>query len=181
MYANGDTYEGEYRQGRMEGRGAYLLADGSVEVGRYKAGADFGEGVRWTPDRGKAFRLRNGKVVEEIGLDEGARIAGALGSSVPPPHNQQQKEAAAEGNGVGSAAGAAPLSNVALSSVAEAAEEGSAAEEAAAEGSAASSGMVELASQVEAVSVSSGVDARVDAITSSQLASAPAEQPAAIW
>ena len=30
---------------RREGRGAYLLADGSVEIGRYKAGADHGEGM----------------------------------------------------------------------------------------------------------------------------------------
>ena len=63
MYAaSGDVYEGEYKQGRMEGRGAYLLADGSVEIGRYRAGADHGEGVRWTPDRTQAFRLHNGKV-----------------------------------------------------------------------------------------------------------------------
>lgn len=94
MYSNGDAYEGEYRQGRMEGRGAYLLSDGSVELGRYKAGADFGEGVRWSPDRKTAYRLRSGKVTEEISLEEAARIAGALGAVPPPPHRTDLSPAA---------------------------------------------------------------------------------------
>jgi len=85
MYAAGDVYEGEYKQGRMEGRGTYRLADGSAEVGRYKAGTDVGEGARWTPDRCHAWRLRNGKVVEEISLEEAARVASSLGLSVPAP------------------------------------------------------------------------------------------------
>ena len=85
MYAGGDVYEGEYKQGRMEGRGMYRLADGSAEVGRYKAGNDIGEGARWTPDRMHAWRLRSGKVVEEIALDEAALIAHSLGLRVPEP------------------------------------------------------------------------------------------------
>ena len=85
MYAAGDIYEGEYRQGHMEGCGTYRLADGSAEVGRYKSGADVGEGARWSPDRAHAWRLRNGKVVEEVSLDEAARIAHALGLTVPAP------------------------------------------------------------------------------------------------
>ena len=85
MYACGDVYEGEYKQGRMEGRGIYRLADGTAEAGRYFAGADVGEGVRWSADRKRAYRLRGGKVEEEITLEEAARIAGALGMAVPPP------------------------------------------------------------------------------------------------
>jgi hypothetical protein len=85
LYAAGDVYEGEYRQGRMEGRGIYRLADGSAEVGQYKGGTDVGEGARWSPDRQHAWRLKNGKVVEEISVEEAAHIAGSLGLPVPKP------------------------------------------------------------------------------------------------
>ena len=83
MYAGGDVYEGEYKGGKMEGRGTYRLADGTAEVGRYFAGSDVGEGARWSADRKLAWRLKGGKVEEEISLEEGARIAGALGLAVP--------------------------------------------------------------------------------------------------
>jgi len=69
----------------MEGRGIYRLADGTAEAGRYFAGTDVGEGARWTADRKRAYRLRGGKVEEEITLEEAARIAGALGIAVPAP------------------------------------------------------------------------------------------------
>jgi len=78
------VYEGDYKQGKMEGRGMYRLADGTAEVGRYFAGADVGEGARWSADRKTAYRLRGGKVEEEVSLEEAARIAGALGLAVPP-------------------------------------------------------------------------------------------------
>ena len=84
MYAGGDVYEGEYKAGKMEGRGTYRLADGTAEVGRYFAGSDVGEGARWTADRRAAYRLRGGKVEEEITLEDAAKIAGALGLVVPP-------------------------------------------------------------------------------------------------
>ena len=83
MYASGDVYEGEYKSGKMEGRGTYRLADGTAEVGRYFSGADVGEGARWSADRKSAYRLRGGNFEEEISLDEAARIATALGLPVP--------------------------------------------------------------------------------------------------
>ena len=84
MYAGGDVYEGEYKAGKMEGRGTYRLADGTAEVGRYFAGADVGEGARWSPGRTTAYRLKGGKVDGEISLDDAARIAQTLGLPVPP-------------------------------------------------------------------------------------------------
>mmetsp|Transcript_43479 Transcript_43479/g.87016 ORF Transcript_43479/g.87016 Transcript_43479/m.87016 type:complete len:101 (-) Transcript_43479:509-811(-) len=94
MYASGDVYEGEYKQGKMEGRGIYRLADGTAEAGRYFAGADVGEGARWSADRKRAYRLRGGRVEEEITLEEAARIAGALGIAVPPPSLSAEEEEA---------------------------------------------------------------------------------------
>ena len=54
-------------------------------MGRYEAGRDVGEGAQWSADRTAAWRLRDGKVVEEISLEEARRIAEAVGEPVPPP------------------------------------------------------------------------------------------------
>ena len=56
-----------------------------MQAGRYFAGTDVGEGARWSADRKRAYRLRGGKVEEEITLEEAARIAGGLGIAVPAP------------------------------------------------------------------------------------------------
>jgi len=98
LYASGDTYEGEYRQGKMEGKGTYFLSDGAAEVGRYKAGADVGEGVRWDATRTSACKLRAGKVVGDLTLDEAAKIAATIGLGVPPivpPDDDDGEEEAA--------------------------------------------------------------------------------------
>ena len=68
-------YEGEYKAGAMEGFGTYQYVDGRAEVGRYQGNVDVGEGVRWSADRQTAWRLNDGKVVEEVSLDTAARIA----------------------------------------------------------------------------------------------------------
>jgi hypothetical protein len=93
MYAGGDVYEGEYMAGKMEGRGTYRLADGTAEVGRYFAGSDVGEGARWSADRKTAYRLRGGKVEEEISLEEAARIAQTLGLAAPSIVEEERDQA----------------------------------------------------------------------------------------
>jgi hypothetical protein len=65
-FADGAVYEGEYKQGAMEGFGTYQYVDGRAEVGRYQGNIDVGEGVRWSADRSTAWRLNDGKVVEEV-------------------------------------------------------------------------------------------------------------------
>ena len=65
-FADGAVYEGEYKAGAMEGFGTYQYLDGRAEVGRYAANVDVGEGVRWSSDRGTAWRLMDGRVVEEV-------------------------------------------------------------------------------------------------------------------
>ena len=54
-------------------------------MGRFSAGADVGEGARWSADRRTAWRLREGEQVESIPLDleEAARIAKEIGLPVP--------------------------------------------------------------------------------------------------
>ena len=64
-------------------RAPYHYADGDAEVGRFENGAVVGERVRWSADRKVAWRLRDGKAMEEISLEEAARIAAAVGLPVP--------------------------------------------------------------------------------------------------
>jgi hypothetical protein len=46
--------------------------------------ADESEGARWAVDRSTAWRLDRGEVVEEITIEEAAKIAERLGEPVPP-------------------------------------------------------------------------------------------------
>ena len=54
-----------------------------VDVGRFKAGADVGEGAKWSADRATAWRVSDGKSGEAISLEEAARIAERVGLPVP--------------------------------------------------------------------------------------------------
>ena len=76
-------YEGEWKAGEKEGRGTFRWADGTVTVGFYKAGKDVGEGVKWTADGQTAYRMRDGKPVEKISLEEARATVARLGLPLP--------------------------------------------------------------------------------------------------
>ena len=59
------------------------IADGRVEVGRWKADAGVGEGAMWSADRATAWRMSDGEIGEAISLAEAARIAERVGLPVP--------------------------------------------------------------------------------------------------
>ena len=81
--ANGDVYDGEWKAGMEEGRGVYRCANGIVVSGFYKQGADVGEGVKWVADGQQAWRMRDGKAVEMISLEEARQTAERLGLPLP--------------------------------------------------------------------------------------------------
>ena len=81
--ADGTVYEGEWNGGEKEGRGTYRYASGAVFVGFYKAGAPAGEGVQWSADGQTAYRMRDGKKVEEISLEEARRVVAEHGLPLP--------------------------------------------------------------------------------------------------
>ena len=54
-----------------------------MEVGRYEADADVGQGVRWSADRATAWELQDGEEVRSIPLDEAATIAERIGLPLP--------------------------------------------------------------------------------------------------
>jgi hypothetical protein len=76
---NGDVYEGNWVNGFKDGPGTYRWKDGEVDISRYSSDYRVGEGVRWSADRRRAFRLVRGNVQEEISLGEAGRIADKLG------------------------------------------------------------------------------------------------------
>ena len=107
-FSHGDIYEGDWKDGKMHGKGKYKMADGDLYEGTWEGGlkqgpgtvwyasgradvvsyekdCDESEGARWSVDRLNAWRLHRGDIVDEIPLEEAARIAERLGEPVPPP------------------------------------------------------------------------------------------------
>ena len=80
---NSDVYEGSWNNGFKDGPGTYRWRDGEMDVSRYSSDYRVGEGVRWSEDRKRAFRLVRGNVQDEIDLGEADRIAESLGLPLP--------------------------------------------------------------------------------------------------
>ena len=74
-YNNGQCFEGFFWEGTRNGMGKYQLTDGRVDIYRYENDMRVGEGVRWSTDRKKAWRLMDGKVKGKISLQVASEIA----------------------------------------------------------------------------------------------------------
>lgn len=61
------------------GRGKYQLTDGRVEIYRYVNDKRAGDGVRWSADRKKAWKMNDGKAVKRISTEEATAIANRCG------------------------------------------------------------------------------------------------------
>uniref|UniRef100_A0A7S1VVS5 MORN repeat-containing protein 5 n=1 Tax=Grammatophora oceanica TaxID=210454 RepID=A0A7S1VVS5_9STRA len=83
-YNNGQCFEGTFSKGKRMGRGKYQLTDGRVDIYCYLEDERVGEGVRWSANRKKAWRLVNGKVKGRIGLQTAADIAQSCEQEVVP-------------------------------------------------------------------------------------------------
>ena len=79
----GNVYEGEFRAGAFDGVGTFTHADGRTECNRYAGGREVGEGVRWSANRARAWRLRDGLADSEVDIAAAAAIASELGLGVP--------------------------------------------------------------------------------------------------
>eukprot|EP00581_Thalassiosira_minuscula_P013119 CAMPEP_0183729268 /NCGR_PEP_ID=MMETSP0737-20130205/29989_1 /TAXON_ID=385413 /ORGANISM="Thalassiosira miniscula, Strain CCMP1093" /LENGTH=798 /DNA_ID=CAMNT_0025961415 /DNA_START=56 /DNA_END=2452 /DNA_ORIENTATION=+ len=81
-YNNGHSFEGMFRNGKRNGRGKYQLTDGRVEIYRYVNDSRVGDGVRWSANRKKAWRMNDGKVTKRVSIEEAAAIAKRCGPLV---------------------------------------------------------------------------------------------------
>ena len=73
-YHNGQAFEGFFWQGQRSGKGKYQLADGRMDVYLYENDKRVGEGVRWSANRKKAWKLVDGKQKGRIKKDQVAAI-----------------------------------------------------------------------------------------------------------
>jgi len=78
-YSNGQSFEGSFRLGKRHGRGKYQLTDGRLDVYKYQDDIRVGEGVRWSANRKKAWRLVDGKQKSKVSLQEAIEIAKRCG------------------------------------------------------------------------------------------------------
>ena len=82
-YNTGRAFEGNFKAGKREGRGKFQLLNGMVDIYRYVDDKRVGDGVRWSKDRTKAWRLDyKGKKRNKVTLEEAMRIADRCGPVV---------------------------------------------------------------------------------------------------
>ena len=87
-FANGDVYDGEYKQDVREGRGTYTPAvEGAnwIALSYYQNDVAVGDGVEWNNEKQRAFLLVNGKRTSQIDLKKALAIVAKFGLSVRNP------------------------------------------------------------------------------------------------
>jgi len=82
-YNDGQSFEGSFLEGKRHGKGKYQLTDGRVDIYRYINDIRVGEGVRWSTNRRKAWRLVDGKPKGKISLQIASQIMLHIGEGQP--------------------------------------------------------------------------------------------------
>jgi len=90
-WADGDQFEGQWRDGERFGMGIYSKADGSVSYSMYDNGQAKGEGIQWNADRSSGFRTVDGEEAEELLPDEAEKLAKEK-FNLPVPEPAAQRE-----------------------------------------------------------------------------------------
>lgn len=62
---NGDSYTGEYRNGKPHGKGQFIWADGAIYNGEFVVGFKHGKG-RWRSDRKAVTNSYDGDYVNDV-------------------------------------------------------------------------------------------------------------------
>jgi hypothetical protein len=81
-FKNNESFEGAFNRGRKEGRGKYQWSDGTIDIIGYVNDIRAGEGVRYSADRKKAWKLEGSKVKGKISLEKAQKMVEALGNEV---------------------------------------------------------------------------------------------------
>jgi len=81
-FKNNESFEGTFNRGRKEGRGKYQWSDGTIDIIWYINDVRSGEGVRYSADRKKAWKLEGSKVKGKISLYEAHKMVESLGSDM---------------------------------------------------------------------------------------------------
>jgi len=73
-YGNGIVYEGGFANGKRNGEGIFYQLNNETDISCYILDRPVGNGVRWNENRSKAWRLRDGEIVDQINHKEGLKI-----------------------------------------------------------------------------------------------------------
>jgi len=85
-WADGDEYEGQWKDGERHGKGILRLADGTTEYSMYEKGSLTGDGLSWSADRKTAHKMVDGMKKNEISNAMYAKLAKEkFDFSVPEP------------------------------------------------------------------------------------------------
>ena len=85
IWANGDTYVGQFKNGQLDGFGEMRWSDGSYQKGEFKNGEAHGVS-EWIEDTGEVYfgRFENGVLddyIDEVEFDNRLRELARLGTS----------------------------------------------------------------------------------------------------
>jgi hypothetical protein len=67
-YSSGQRFEGMFCNGKRHGKGKLQRIDGELDIYRYEFDVRSVQGVRWSPDRTKAWLLQSGKVKHKLSV-----------------------------------------------------------------------------------------------------------------
>ena len=81
-FKNNESFEGTFNRGRKEGRGKYQWSDGTIDIIGYVNDVRAGEGVRYSADRKKAWKLEGSKVKGKMSLEKAQKMVESLGNDV---------------------------------------------------------------------------------------------------
>ncbi|KAK1747973.1 phosphatidylinositol-4-phosphate 5-kinase-related protein [Skeletonema marinoi] len=96
-WADGDKFEGQWRNGERHGVGIFTKTDGDVSYSNYDNGETKGEGIQWNADRSSAHKMKDGEVAMELLPDEAEKFArktatasgGGVRSTAPAPKKME--------------------------------------------------------------------------------------------
>ena len=71
---NNESFEGNFKLGKKEGKGKYEWGDGTVDIVQYSGDVRVGEGVRFSSNRKKMWKLEGNKVKGKISQEKANRI-----------------------------------------------------------------------------------------------------------
>merc|ERR1719253_1423215 len=93
-WADGEEYEGSWKDGERHGKGCFRSADGIVEFSQYEQGQAKGEGVKLSAERKAAHKLLDGETKLEILVEEAKSIIkDKFGMPFPEPFTPSPSQA----------------------------------------------------------------------------------------
>ena len=96
VWINGETYTGSFKADKRDGPGLFLWSSGRSDLCTFAKGLPKGEGVRWSADKQRAWRLKDGVQGEEMSLEAADAEKAAFEKAAEAADQKEQAAAAKE-------------------------------------------------------------------------------------